>query len=455
MDSDEVIIVTKKLSQLLLGSPVIELATDSDSIDTYSLCGSKHEAWIYVTDEDGSGIPNAKEDSIIIAFSGTDSSGAGCLDEVFETLLDVANGSITYITDPEEWQSTVDDGLDIMQQRYNDCEGLVNCTGSLLAAGTYAGIYGVTSGVSYVATGVGGGINDAWNWATGDDDDDDVCYITTAVMRAEGNDNSPELNSMRRLRDSWGIWFAAEEVREYYRVAPSIVKGIERRADSDGIYRRLYKRYILPAHDQVSKGKMAEAHRTYRAMVNDTRKYASEDRTYRSEVTTCKFWDSSKPEGSFFGTVYHNQNGGEHKVKITINKLYQGKTTTVFQTELAGGEVYKKEGNSLLFEPAYRKFKLNGPGMYTVKVESLAANMDCGNPSLDLQTTIEVAESPADSEETDTGGITALNEGVAGITEATGVRPLYIYGGAVLLGGLFVSKYLNLLSGSGDDSDSE
>jgi len=437
--------MAKKLTELLLGSPVIELANDSDSIDTYSLCGSKHEAWIYVTDEDGSGTPNAEEDSIIVAFSGTDSSGAGCLDEVFETVLDVANGSITYVTDPEEWQSTVDDGLDIIMQRYNDDPTLYN----LVTAGTYAGVYGVTSGVSYVATGIGGGINDAWNWATGDDDDDDVCYITTAVMRAEGNDNSPELNSMRRLRDSWGIWFAADEVREYYRVAPSIVKGIERRADSDGIYRRLYKRYILPAHDQVSKGKMAEAHRIYRAMVNDTRKYASEERTYRSEVTTCRFWDSSKPEGSFLGTVYHNQNGGEHKVKVTINKLYQGKTTTVYQTELAGGEEYKKEGNVLLFEPAYRKFKLSGPGMYTVKVESLAANMDCGNPSLNLSTTVEVAAAPADpaDDDTDDGTVETLNEGVSSLSEATGVRPLYLYGGIVLVGGLLVSRYLDLFTG--------
>ena len=436
--------MAKRLTELLLGSPVIELATDSDSIDTYSLCGSKHEAWIYVTDEDGSGIPNAEEDSIIVAFSGTDSSGAGCLDEIFETVLDVANGSITYVTDPEEWQSTVDSGLDTIMQRYNDDPTV----GNLIAAGTYAGIYGVTSGVSYVATGVGGVINDGWNFVTGDDDDDDACYITTAVMRSEGNDKSPELDSMRRLRDSWGIWFAADEVREYYRVAPSIVKGIDRRADSDGIYRRLYKRYILPAHDQVSKGNMGAAHRIYRAMVNDTRRYASEGRTYRSEVTTCKFWDSSKPEGSFLGTVYHNQNGGEHKVKITINKLYQGKTTTVYQTELAGGEEYKKEGNVLLFEPAYRKFKLSGPGMYTVKVESLAANMDCGNPSLDLSTTIEVAASPADPDEgSDDGTVETLNEGVSGISEATGVRPLYLYGGIVLVGGLLVSRYLDLFTG--------
>lgn len=182
-------------------------------------------------------------------------------------------------------------------------------------------------------------------------------------------------------------------------------------------------------------------------MVSQAQQYASEDRTYRSEVTTCKFWDSSKPEGSFLGTVYHNQNGGEHKVKITINKLYQGKTTTVYQTELAGGEEYTLEDGKLLFEPAYRKFKLTGPGIYTVKVESLAANMDCGNPKLSMTTTIDVAPSPDAGENIVEGALSTFNEGVSNVTEATGVRPLYLYGGIVLVGGLLVSRYLDLFTG--------
>jgi len=111
------------------------------------------------------------------------------------------------------------------------------------------------------------------------------------------------------------------------------------------------------------------------------------------------------------------------------------------------------DGNNLLFEPSFRKFKLNGPGTYTINVKSLSANMDCGNPALDLTTSVVVAESPDAGNKENT--LSTLNEGVTEITEATGVRPLYIYGGAVLLGGLFVSKYLKLLSGSGDDDESE
>ena len=360
------------LSKKLLGSPVIELDSGSDLIDTYSLCGSKHEAWVYVTDEDGDGIPNAQEDSIVVAFTGTDSSGAGCIDEIFETLIDVAKGSIIFVTDPEEWESTVETGLDIVLDRFDNCEGGWDCTKDGAAAVVYSGAYAVTTVVQETGKAIYSGVKKLKFWS--------------------------EEETMRRSI------FGAE--------------------------------------------------RTFNSSRSGTGQ--------RGEVTTCKFWDSSKSgldkigpeiEGSFFGTVYHNQNGDEHKVKITINKLYQGKTTTVYQSELAGGSDYKVDGNKLLFEPSFRKFKLNGPGTYTINVKSLSANMDCGNPALDLTTSVVVAESPDAGNKENT--LSTLNEGVAGITEATDARPLYIYGGAVLLGGLFVSKYLSLLSGSGDDSESE
>jgi hypothetical protein len=428
LGSDEVIMMADTLTDKLLGSPVIELANDSDSIDTYSLCASKHEAWIYVTDEDGSGVPNAVDDSIIVAFSGTDTSGAGCIDAIFE-------GSIVFLTDPKEWRDTISEGYDVLNQRRKDCSGVGDCVSDYAQWGVYSGIAGVTTAGSYVVSGVGA----VGGWIKDIGDDDDWCYITTAVMRAEGHDNSPELNSMRRLRDSWVVWQAPGEVGEYYRTAPSIVKGIDRRADSDGIYRRLYRKYILPAHTQVSNGNLGSAHRIYRAMVDETRQYASDS------VTVCN--PRKGEDGEFWGTTFHNQNGGEHKVKITINKLYQGKTTTVYQSELAGGDGYKKADGKLLFEPSFRKFKLTGPGLYTINVKSLAANMDCGNPSLDLTTTVEVAAAPADPDGDTDGTVETLNEGVSGISEATGVRPLYLYGGIVLVGGLLVSRYLDLFTG--------
>lgn len=340
--------MSKALTNKLLGSKVIELATDSDEIDTYSLCASKHEAWIYVTDEDEDGTPNAVADSIIVAFTALDSSGAGCVDEIFD-------GVITFITDPEEWQSTVDTGYDIIWEKYDNCggDGLIfsDCFDKGLAAGLYTGVYVVTTGLSQVGSGI------------------------SSVLKSTKN-------AAKKLK----FWSEEETMR----------------------------RNIFGSDSS------------------------------QSEVTSCNPLDSE-----FFGTAYHNSNAGEHKVKITINKLYQGKTTTVYQSELSGSEGYKKKDGALLFEPAYRKFKLNGPGTYTVNVKSLAANMDCGNPSLDLNTSIVVAEAP-DGGSSD-NPVATLNQGVNEITEATGIRPLYLYGGAIALGGLLISKYLKLLSGSGED----
>ena len=332
--------MSKALTNKLLGSKVIELANDSDTIDTYSLCGSKHEAWIYVTDEDEDGTPNAVEDSIIVAFTALDSSGVGCFDKIFD-------GAIIFLTDPEEWQSTVDQGYDIIWDNADNCDGAGDCAWKYTQAGVYTGVYGVVTAASYV----GGGLFSAGKWIG-----EKTCF-----------------------------WCAeAEDEADY-------IRSRILRADSS-----------------------------------------------QGEVTTCN--PKKGLTGEFWGTTYHNSNGGEHKVKITINKLYQGKTTTVYQSELAGSDGYKKKDGALLFEPAYRKFKLNGPGTYTVNVKSLAANMDCGNPSLDLNTSVDVAEAP-DGGYTDTP-VATLNQGITDITEATGIRPLYIYGGAIALGGLLVAGYL-------------
>mgnify|MGYP006928162303 CR=1 FL=1 len=335
--------MSRELTNKLLGSKVIELAKDTSVIDTYSLCGSKHEAWIYVTDEDEDGTPNAVSDSIIVAFTALDSSGVGCFDKIFD-------GALVFLTDPEEWQSTVDTGYDIIWDNYNNCSGTGDCIGKGIQAGAYTGIYGVVAAASYV----GGGLFGAGKWVG-----EKTCF-----------------------------WCAEGEYK----------------AD-----------------------------------------------TSQGEVTTCN--PKKGLTGEFWGTTYHNSNAGEHKVKITINKLYQGKTTTVYQSELSGSDGYKKKDGALMFEPSYRKFKLNGPGTYTVNVKSLAANMDCGNPSLDLNTSIVVAEAP-DGGSSD-NPVATLNQGVNEITEATGIRPLYLYGGAIALGGLLISKYLKLLSGSGEDDDSE
>lgn len=320
------------LSKKLLGSPVIELAHKDATIDTKSLCGSKHEAWVWVTDEDEDGVPNALEDSIIIGFKGLDSSGAGCIDAIMQ-------GSLIYITDPDEWNSVVSEGMDILQQRYNDCQGFTDCTGALISAGTYAGIYGAT----YVAQPI----------------------IDYAIVK-------PTTWGLSKASSGWKkakSWFSSEQFRSEI----------------------------------------------------DT------------NITNCNILS---PDGATTGTLYHNQNGDEHRVKITVNKLYQGITTKVHEVELAGGTVYKKIDNKLWFEPVYKKLKLTGPGTYTIQVESLAANQDCGTPELNFTTSVEVLPS-ANNQEEET---TTTEDTVGSLVASTGVRPLYVYGGIILFGGLLLSK---------------
>ena len=212
--------MVKELSTKLLGSKVIELATDSDEIDTYSLCASKHEAWIYVTDEDEDGVPNAQDDSIIVAFTALDSSGAGCIDEIFD-------GVITFLTDPEEWQSTVDSGYDIIWDNANNCEGGWgwDCTSKYTQATLYTGVYGVTTGGKWVLETTGNAAIDTGSW-------------------------------IGKQASKLKFWSEEETMR----------------------------RNIFGADSS------------------------------QSEVTSCNPLD-----GEFYGTAYHNSNGGEHKVKITIN----------------------------------------------------------------------------------------------------------------------------------------
>ena len=102
---------------------------------------------------------------------------------------------------------------------------------------------------------------------------DNGCYITTAVMKSKGHDESPELQSMRALRDNYGIKHFKGEVKEYYEIAPSIVSGISSMKNSDEIFKELYHKFIMPAHELVKAGKYDDAHSVYRNMVRRTQHY--------------------------------------------------------------------------------------------------------------------------------------------------------------------------------------
>ena len=94
-------------------------------------------------------------------------------------------------------------------------------------------------------------------------------------MKSKGHDESPELQSMRALRDNYGIRHYAKEVEEYYEIAPLIVSGISKLENGNEVFIELYYKFIMPAHELVKRGKYEDAHTVYRNMVNKTRKYGS------------------------------------------------------------------------------------------------------------------------------------------------------------------------------------
>ena len=69
------------------------------------------------------------------------------------------------------------------------------------------------------------------------------CFLTTACVRRMGlPDDCKELTMIRNFRDEYlvGTEWGNALVEEYYRLAPEIIKAIDRRRDADEIYRLIY-----------------------------------------------------------------------------------------------------------------------------------------------------------------------------------------------------------------------
>lgn len=92
-----------------------------------------------------------------------------------------------------------------------------------------------------------------------------------------------ELQLLRSYRDGYlsNISGGNELIREYYSMAPSIVKAIYAKPDSHEIYDRIYEEHLLPCIKLVERDKMEEAMRAYKAMAEELYK------EYTSSGITC------------------------------------------------------------------------------------------------------------------------------------------------------------------------
>ena len=397
--------------------------------DPASLCGSKHEVAIGTTVNTEGLTPF--NDYIIVYFKPYDTSGGGILMEwlgvAINTVMDVGAGSIKIFTDPADWYGTVTTGFGESLAQSSRDRGVVYGEGVEGGTAKFVneGLFNMGGNAATIYENV--------DLNPFDGGDDSGCYITTAVMQAEGRTESPELNSMRTLRDRHGIWFAEQEVAEYYRIAPTIVQGINRHAQSEKIYRHLHSEYILPAHEQVKRGNFPQAHTIYRNMVNQTRQFAVEDASTSCGDSVLDAW------AEFTGGCYHGLAGNYHKVRITIKCTYDGVTTTKYRSDLAGCPAQYEEDSWCLNGEVYKRFLFNSPGTWTVEVKPISTNT-CANLDYTETATFEVAEpegwTPSPMATLSTDVSVALQD--AGIPVA--VRPIHIVGAASLVGGLLLFK---------------
>ncbi|MBR5510021.1 MAG: hypothetical protein IKV59_08200 [Lachnospiraceae bacterium] len=97
-----------------------------------------------------------------------------------------------------------------------------------------------------------------------------LCYITTAVCESIGKGlDCYELTLLKQYRDEHleMTQEGHELVEDYYNIAPTIVKRIEKRSERDQIYGALYQNYILPCVEMIEEKKYDACREQYEKMV--------------------------------------------------------------------------------------------------------------------------------------------------------------------------------------------
>jgi len=101
------------------------------------------------------------------------------------------------------------------------------------------------------------------------------CYITTAVCETFGKEDSCyELTLLREYRDDYleKQPQGAEIINEYYDLAPSIVKHINQREESEQIYAGIWQEYLEPCIQMIEQGEKKACKGLYVKMVRDLQK---------------------------------------------------------------------------------------------------------------------------------------------------------------------------------------
>lgn len=98
------------------------------------------------------------------------------------------------------------------------------------------------------------------------------CYITTAVCETFGKpDDCYELQLFREYRDTYLMnqEDGEEIVQEYYNLAPTIVKHINKRPDRQKIYADIWETYLEPCMRMIENGENEACRELYIRMVRE------------------------------------------------------------------------------------------------------------------------------------------------------------------------------------------
>ncbi len=98
------------------------------------------------------------------------------------------------------------------------------------------------------------------------------CYITTAVCESLGKeDDCCELETLRRYRDDYLLETGEGRaiVEEYYNVAPTIVKRINKMDNAKEVYRGIYQDYLVPCIRLAKEEQNMECQKIYSSMVRN------------------------------------------------------------------------------------------------------------------------------------------------------------------------------------------
>ena len=402
------------------------LGEKTDTTDKASLCDSKHRLNVGIVKIDGKIIPF--ESYIVVQFEAMDTEG-GVIGGVMTEAGCMWN-NLAYVATANQFTQWAGHGLaDWSRDRgvvYG--EGLEGGTAKFVNEG----LFNMGGNAATIYENV--------DFNPFDGDDDSGCYITTAVMQAEGRSHSPELTSMRILRDKHGIWFAENEVREYYQKAPTIVQSINNKSNKKAIYRHLHSEYITPAHNAIQQGNMMQAHNIYRSMVKAAEQFAAEPTNTAGEPCEFQGW------GGFWGTDFHPENADQHKTMITIENEFEGVKSTVFKGPLAACMMSidaNDECNMCCNMKSFNRYFVTQPGKWKVKASAVGSGI-CAKPTYNFEWSFDVPKPDDWDEKVAVNPIQTMSQDISATLQEAGVpfhvSPLAIVGTASLVGGLLLFK---------------